>query len=69
MCPKIEYPGFFDGGLVGARVKEPIKHREAFLYVPMRVVIGLDKCSSHPVLGKFFRENPSIFSDDQSDWE
>ena len=44
ICPKIEYPSFFDGGLIGAKVKEPIQHREAFLYVPQKAIISLDKC-------------------------
>jgi hypothetical protein len=31
---KVEYPGIFDGGLVGVKAKQPIKHREMILGVP-----------------------------------
>jgi hypothetical protein len=35
--PKLEYPAFFEGGLIGVRVREDIQHNEAFLSVPMKV--------------------------------
>jgi len=35
--PKLEYPAFFDGGLLGVRIKEDINHNEAFLSVPMKI--------------------------------
>jgi len=69
VCPKIEYPGFFSGGLVGAKAKEPINHREAFLFVPQKVIISLDKCLNHEIVGKIYEQNPQIFSKDNDDWE
>lgn len=44
ICPKLEYPYFFEGGLVGVRVKETIKHRETFIYVPQTVIITISTC-------------------------
>jgi hypothetical protein len=57
-CPKITYPEFFEGGLVGGMVNAPIAHREAFLIVPYSVIISLDKCNRDPVMGLFYAENP-----------
>ena len=31
--PKLEYPAYFDGGLVGVRAKETIRHREMILSI------------------------------------
>ena len=41
--PKLEYPSFFEGGLVGLKVKEEINHNEAFLSVPMKCMLTVDK--------------------------
>ena len=49
--PKVQYPSFFDGGLVGVRAKEDIDHREAFLFVPFKLLLSLDYIHAHPVLG------------------
>jgi hypothetical protein len=41
--PKLEYPAYFDDGLIGVRCKEDIEHREAFLYVPYKVMMSIKK--------------------------
>ena len=56
--PKVTYPDFFEGGLVGARVNEPIKHREAYLCVPYTAIISIDKCLKDPHMWQFYEENP-----------
>lgn len=56
--PKVTYPDFFEGGLVGGRVNAPIKHREAYLCVPYTAIISLDKCLRDPNLSSFYAENP-----------
>lgn len=58
LFPKVTYPDFFDGGLVGGKVNTPILHREAFLCVPYSAIISLDKCLRDPSLGPFYAENP-----------
>jgi hypothetical protein len=70
LCPKITYPDFFEGGLVGARVNAPIKHREAFLCVPYSAIISVDKCKRDASLEAFYNENPELFSPNSCrDWE
>ena len=39
IMPKLEYPAYFNNGLEGIRCKEPIEHREAFLFVPYKMII------------------------------
>jgi len=57
LTPKIDYPAFFEGGLVGCKVNTPIEHREAFLFVPFKAIISVDKCLNNPVLKVFYEEN------------
>jgi hypothetical protein len=70
LCPKIDYPAFFEGGLVGGRVNSPIENREAWLFVPFKVIISIDKCLADPKLSVFYYQNPVLFSKKISnDWE
>lgn len=55
ICPKIEYPAQFEFGLIGAKAKEDIEHREAFLFVPFKLIISVDKARKHPILGKVIK--------------
>ncbi len=41
--PKLEYPAVFEGGLIGARVTEEIAHREAFIFVPYKMLSTVGK--------------------------
>lgn len=34
VCSKLDYPAFFDGGLVGVKANAQIKHQEAYLFIP-----------------------------------
>ena len=61
--PKLEYPSTFSGGLVGIRCKEDIGHREAALFVPLKITMTLKKALTHPVLSKIVKENPQAFSE------
>ena len=70
MLPKLEYPAYFEGGLVGVRALEPVEHREAFLAIPYKMLITVDGAQRHPALGPIIEANPEIFSEDESDdWE
>ena len=42
IMPKIEYPAWFEGDLLGAKVIEDIQHREAYIYVPYKLIITLE---------------------------
>ena len=50
--PKLEYPAYFEGGLVGVRALEPIEHREAFIKVPYKMLMTIDAAVNHPELGR-----------------
>ena len=68
--PKLEYPSYFEGGLVGVRATQPIEYRESFLAVPYKMFFSVDGASRHPVLGQIIRENPHLFFDEErGDWE
>ena len=36
IMPKLQYPAYFEGGLVGVSATAPIKHRESFLAIPYK---------------------------------
>ena len=58
--PKIEYPAYFDNGLVGARCEEEIEHREAFLFVPYKMLLSVSKIKDHEVLGPVILDHPEL---------
>ena len=68
--PKLQYPAYFEGDLLGAKVTEDIEHREAFIFVPYKMLITTGKAKVHPVLKKIIAENPEAFSQEGNpDWE
>ena len=68
--PKLEYPAYFEGGLVGVRAIKPIEHREAFLKIPYKMLMTIDAAQKHPDLGRVIAENQDIFSEEENnDWE
>jgi hypothetical protein len=64
---KCEFPATFDGGLIGVRAKEDIKHREMIMSVPYRVLFTVDKAKADPVIGKLIQENETLFGPDNPD--
>lgn len=68
--PKMEYPAFFEGGLIGTKCIEDIKHREAYLFVPLKIMMTIDKVLNHPVLSGIVAAHPEAFSEeDNQDYE
>ena len=68
--PKLEYPAYFEGGLVGVRASAPIAHREAFLSIPYKMLLTVKGAQNNPDIGPIISENPQLFSKDESnDWE
>ena len=68
--PKLEYPAVFENGLVGVRCKEEIKHREAYMYVPFKMMLSIKKTQYHEILGPIILDHPNVFETDQNeDWE
>lgn len=64
--PKLEYPAFFKGGLVGVRVKEDIQHNEAFLSVPMKLHITVESAKETPELKPIFLAHPDMFDEEEN---
>jgi len=50
IMPKLEYPAYFEGGLLGVSCKEDIGHREVYLYVPYKMMMSVKGTQEHPVL-------------------
>lgn len=68
--PKLEYPAYFENGLLGVKVKETIENREAYLYVPYKMMLSVTKIQNDPVLGPIVSENPQCFDEEKGhDWE
>ena len=68
--PKLHYPAYFENGLIGARCKDDIQHREAFLYVPYKMLLSVKYTQNHEVLGPIILDNPKVFdSEHECDWE
>ena len=61
--PKLEYPAYFENGLCGVKCLDEIKHREAFAFVPFKMVMSTGKAKNHPILGKVISENPDCFGE------
>jgi hypothetical protein len=61
---KLEYPAYFEGGLVGVRAKESIRHREMIISIPSKVLMSTDKAKSDHILGRVIRENMQIFDEE-----
>ena len=61
--PKCEFPAHFEHGLRGVKCIEDIQHREAYLYVPYKMIMNVHKTSQHEVLGPIIEENPDCFDD------
>jgi len=57
VMPKLEYPATFEHGLCGARCKEDIEHREAFLFVPSKMLLSTKRAAVHPVLSGVITQN------------
>jgi hypothetical protein len=68
--PKLEYPYKFDGGLIGMRCKDDINHREAFCFVPYKMIMCVGKAQTHPIISRIIEENKLVFDEtENADWE
>lgn len=68
--PKLEFPAFFDDGLLGVRCKEDINHREAYLFVPYKMKLSVKNTIEHPILGPIISAHPEAFEEEDADeWE
>ena len=59
--PKLEYPVQFPDGRIGVRCTQDIQNREAFLYVPYKMIITIGKVLNHPVVALIIKDNREAF--------
>ena len=41
IMPKLEYPAYFEGGLLGIKCTQDVEHHEGYLYVPFKMVMSV----------------------------
>ncbi len=51
------------------RASKDIEHREAFLFIPFKMLITMELAHTHPVVGHVFTDHPEIFSKENDDYE
>ena len=70
MFPKLEYPATFEHGLIGVRCTEDIEFREAYLFVPYKMLMSVKNAQMHDVIGPVILDHPECFeADEHEDWE
>ena len=70
VMPKLEYPAYFENGLIGVRCKEDIINREAYLFVPFKMMLSVHKVQNDDVLGPIVLDHPECFDEEKgNDWE
>ena len=58
---KVKYPAFFNDGLIGVKVEEDIQHGEAFLAVPSKMFLSVDKARKNSITGPIIKSYPKVF--------
>lgn len=48
-------------------IKDKINNREAFLFVPYKMIISVNKTLDHEILGPIINNHPEIFDEEDSD--
>ena len=59
--PKVEYPAYFENGVIGVRVTQDIGYREPYIYVPYKMVITQKKIMKNAVLRPIIDAFPDVF--------
>lgn len=62
--PKLEYPATFENGVIGVRCKEDIENREAYLYVPYKMMLTVRKVKEVPELAKIIPNYKECFDEE-----
>ena len=63
IMPKLEYPAYFENGIIGTKCKEDIENREAYLFVPFKMMLTIRKVCYHQILGPIIVGHPECFKD------
>lgn len=62
--PKLEYPAYYENGLVGIRCTADIGNREAFLSVPYKMMLTANKVKTNKALETLISNHPSCFDEE-----
>jgi hypothetical protein len=60
--PKLHFPAYFEGGLVGVSALETIEHGDMIISVPFGMLISDLTAKSDPLIGKIVLKNPKFFN-------
>ena len=63
VMPKCEYPAYFENGVIGVRCIEDIGYREAYIYVPYKMVFTVEKVKSQELLKPIIEQHQHRCSD------
>ena len=50
VMPSVQFPATFENGVTGLRCLKKIEHREAFMFVPKKMMYTVDHVINNPVL-------------------
>ena len=63
IMPKLKFPTTFENDIIGISCTSEIKHHEAFLFIPFKMMLTVNKILDNPILGPLIESNPKCFSD------
>lgn len=52
--------------MVGVQITEDIGYREAFLFVPYKMMLSIKKVESNEILGPILLNHPEYFSEEEN---
>ena len=58
IAPKVKFPATFGNGLTGMMCTEEIEYREAYIYIPYKILITLDQAYRNPTLKEIIDKYP-----------
>lgn len=59
--PKVEFPATFENGVIGTRCTSDIQNREAFMFIPYKMMLTESYIHNNPVLKTIINDNPDCF--------
>ena len=70
VMPKLEYPATFEDGVVGVRCKADIQNREAYLFIPYKMIFSVRKVKENPILEPIIDKYRHCFSKSKTaEWD
>lgn len=70
IMPKLKYPAYFAGGVIGIKCSEDIQHHEVYMAIPYKMIFSTDKVQQHQVLAPVIMRYPNCFDKDTTqEWQ